>query len=69
MSNDLKNYEEKYEELTKILHKLDENNLSLHDMLKYYKDGLTLVKECNTILQDTEAEVANLLQEIQVVKH
>lgn len=69
MKNDLKTYEEKYEKLTTILHKLDENNLSLHDMLQYYKDGLSLVKECNTILQATEDEVEQLLQEVQVVKH
>lgn len=66
MTLNLKTYEKKYTKLENIVNKLDEEDLSLHEMMKNYKEGLKLVKECNAMLNITEAEVEQLIEEVQV---
>lgn len=66
MANTLKNYEKKYAALEEIVKNLDENELSISDLLGQYKKGLTLVKECSLMLQSVEAEVKQIIDEVRI---
>ncbi|WP_298705138.1 exodeoxyribonuclease VII small subunit [uncultured Veillonella sp.] len=66
MANTLKNYEKKYAALEEIVKNLDENELSISDLLGQYKKGLTLVKECSDMLQSVESEVKQIIDEVRI---
>lgn len=66
MAKKLETYEEKYKELEAIVKKLDSEEMPLESMLEQYKKGLTLVKECAEILNNTEAEVKQLIEEVRI---
>ncbi|MDY3974378.1 exodeoxyribonuclease VII small subunit [uncultured Veillonella sp.] len=66
MANTLKNYEKKYAALEEIVKNLDENELSISDLLAQYKKGLTLVKECSLMLQSVETEVKQIIDEVRI---
>ncbi len=66
MSDKLKTYEKKYEELETIVKALEGESLPLHEMVEQYKQGLSLIKECSEVLADTEAEMEQLIEEIKV---
>ena len=38
----------------------------MHELLKTYKEGLTLVKECSDLLQLVEEEVEQIIETVQV---
>lgn len=66
MPNNLKNYEKKYSALEDIVNNLDNNELSINDLLSQYKKGLTLVKECSEILGSVETEVKQIIEEVRI---
>lgn len=66
MASNLKSYEKKIASLEEIVQNLDENTLSINDLLVQYKKGLTLVKECSEILNTVEADVKQIIEEIRV---
>ena len=66
MTNSIKNYEKKYTALEEIVKQLDDENVSMHELLETYKKGLTLVKECADILQQVEDEVQQIIETVQV---
>lgn len=66
MSDKLKTYEKKYEELETIVKALEGESLPLHEMVEQYKQGLSLIKECSEVLADTEAKMEQLIEEIKV---
>ena len=45
MAISIKSYEKKYAALEEIVRNLDQEDLSLNDMLTQYKKGLTLVRK------------------------
>jgi len=49
-----------------VVKKLDDESLSMHELLKTYKEGLTLVKECSDLLQLVEKEVEQIIETVQV---
>lgn len=66
MAKSIKNYEKKYTALEEVVKKLDDESLSMHELLKIYKEGLTLVKECSDLLQLVEEEVEQIIETVQV---
>ena len=66
MAKSIKNYEKKYTALEEVVKKLDDENLSMHELLKTCKEGLTLVKECSALLQLVEEEVEQIIETVQV---
>lgn len=55
-------YEKKMEELKAIVAKLEDGSAPLDEMIELYERGVSLVKECEKILEEAEMKVA-LLQE------
>ncbi|MBS4912753.1 MAG: exodeoxyribonuclease VII small subunit [Veillonella sp.] len=66
MANTLKSYEKKYAALEEVVRNLDENELSISELLAQYKKGLTLVKECSEMLQSVEGEVKQIIDEVRI---
>ncbi|MBT8507139.1 exonuclease VII small subunit [Methanomicrobiaceae archaeon CYW5] len=55
-------YEKKMEELKTIVAKLEDGSAPLDEMIELYERGVSLVKECETILEEAEMKVS-LLQD------
>ena len=68
MASSLKSYEKKYKELETIVQNLDADQMTVSQLLTQYKKGLTLVKDCSTIFTSEEAEVKQLIEEVQVTE-
>lgn len=66
MAASIKSYEKKIATLEEIVRNLDENELTLNDMLTQYKKGLTLVKECSQILDSVEGEIQQIIEEVRI---
>ena len=52
-----KNFEKSIDELEKIVAKLEGGDLSLDEMLKLFEKGVSLSKECNTMLDSAEKKI------------
>ena len=66
MAASLKNYEKKYAALEEIVRHLDENELSISELLTQYKKGLTLVQECSQMLDTVENEIQQIIEEVRI---
>ena len=68
MAISIKSYEKKYAALEAIVRNLDQEDLSLNDMLTQYKKGLTLVKECSQVLDSVEVEIQQIIEEVRIAE-
>lgn len=68
MAISIKFYEKKYAALEEIVRNLDQEDLSLNDMLTQYKKGLTLVKECSQVLDSVEGEIQQIIEEVRIAE-
>ncbi|MBD8975566.1 exodeoxyribonuclease VII small subunit [Veillonella magna] len=66
MAASLKSYEKKYAALEAIVKELDENELTVNELLTHYKKGLTLVKECSDMLASVEEEIQQIIEEVRI---
>ena len=66
MAKSIKSYEKKYTALEELVQKLDDDSLSMHELLDTYKKGLRLVKECSDLLNVVEEEVQQIIETVQV---
>ena len=66
MAASLKSYEKKYAALEAIVKELDENELTVNELLTPYKKGLTLVKECPDMLASVEEEIQQIIEEVRI---
>ena len=57
------NFESKIEKIEKLLEGLNDENLTLSDSVKLYKDGLKLVKEARAMLENAKLEIAQIGEE------
>lgn len=64
-SNKKAGFESKYDRLEEILDLLENEaeKIPLEDMLKYYQEGLTLVKECRSLLTEVEIKIEKISEE------
>lgn len=56
-----KNYEVAIKELENILTQLESNELPLEQAIKQFESGVTLIKHCQQILDNTEQKIKGLL--------
>ena len=66
MATSLKSYEKKYKALEDIVRQLDDGELSMSELLNQYKKGLTLVKECEDMLDSVEGEIQQIIEEVRI---
>lgn len=57
------NFESKIEKIEKLLEGLNDENLTLSDSVKLYKDGLKLVNEARAMLENAKLEIAQIGEE------
>ena len=53
-------YEQKIEQLKKIIEKIEDGNTSLDESMKLYEQGAALVKQCETMLAEAEVKITTL---------
>lgn len=53
-------YEEKIEELKRIIEKIEDGNTSLDESMRLYEQGAALVKQCESLLTDAEMKITAL---------
>ncbi len=53
-------YEQKIEELKKIIGKIEDGNTSLDESMKLYEQGAALIKQCETMLAEAEVKISTL---------
>lgn len=56
-------FEEKVEELEKIISELESGNTSLEESIDKYTNAMKLVKECDDELHEVEEKIAKLVTE------
>ncbi len=61
-------FEDKLQELEKIVEKLENGQLSLDESLGLFEKGIKLVRECDTNLKCARQKVKKLIEENNVVK-
>lgn len=54
-------FEKKMERLVELTNQLDRGDASLDELLKSFEEGIKLYRECNTILDQTEAKIQTIL--------
>lgn len=57
------NFENQMQQLEEIINKLENNELNLNDALEQYKNGVEIIKNCNSIIEDAEKKVAEYSKE------
>lgn len=66
MAASLKNYEKKYKALEDVVRQLNDDDLTISEMLTQFKKGLTLVKECADMLNSVETEIQQIIEEVRI---
>ena len=58
-----KGFEEKMENLEKIVTELEKGDLNLDDSVAKFEEGIKISKECNKILEEAEKKITILLNQ------
>lgn len=58
-----KSFEEKMEDLEKIVAELEKGDLNLDDSVSKFEEGIKISKECNKILEEAEKKITILLNQ------
>ena len=53
-------FEQAIKELTEIVGKIEEGEITLDDSLKQYEKGMALIKHCRVILQEAEKRIEKI---------
>lgn len=56
-------FEKSIDKLTLLVEKLEHGNLPLEQSLKYYEEGIALVRQCQTALNQAEQKIQILTAE------
>jgi len=62
MTHDLPTLEVSLNEITQLIHTMEQGDLSLEQSLSQFERGITLIKHCQKILSAAEQRVKILLQ-------
>ena len=57
-----KSFEERMENLEKIVTELEKGDLNLDDSVAKFEEGIKISKECNKILEEAEKKITILLE-------
>lgn len=58
-----KSFESMMERLEGLVEKLEGGNLSLEDSIKSFEEGMGLVKQCSSVLQEAEQRIQKLTRD------
>ncbi len=61
-NNSIKDFEKSLSELNQLIEKMENGNLSLESALKYFEQGVTLIKSCQQTLAETEQKVQKMTE-------
>jgi len=53
-------YEEKVEQLKKIIERIEDGNTSLAESMQLYEQGSVLIRQCETLLAEAELKITTL---------
>jgi len=53
-------YEEKIEQVKKIIEKIEDGETSLEESIRLYEQGAALIKQCETLLAEAEMKITTL---------
>lgn len=56
-------FEDAFKKLEQIVESLERGEMSLDDSIKRFEEGMTLLKICNTQLDQTELRIKKLIQD------
>ena len=56
-------FEQAVKELTGIVGKIEQGDITLGDSLQQYEKGMSLIKQCRKILQDAEKRIEKIASE------
>jgi exodeoxyribonuclease VII small subunit len=56
-------FEQEVKELTGIVGKIEQGDITLGDSLQQYEKGMALIKQCRKILQDAEKRIEKIASE------
>ncbi len=56
-------FEQAIKELTSIVGKIEQGEITLSDSLQQYEKGMSLIKHCRKILQDAEKRIEKISSE------
>ena len=56
------NFEEKIEQLEKVVNELEKGEMNVDESLLKFAEGMKLSKECNKMLEDAEKKITILLE-------
>ncbi len=65
MAEDGESYEEKVEQLERILDRLDDSRTPIDELAKDVKLGATLIKELDRKLREVETQVTDAFKELE----
>ena len=63
ISNTMKNFEEKLNELKKIVDELEAGNISLDESLKQFELGTKLINDCHKQLEEFQKKISILVED------
>lgn len=52
-----KDFESAFKELNTIVEKMEKGGLSLNDSLKQFEKGISLIRDCQTLLEKAEQKI------------
>ncbi|MBN1332592.1 MAG: exodeoxyribonuclease VII small subunit [Synergistales bacterium] len=58
-------FSEKLQKVENIVHKLEKEQIPLEEALSLYEDGISLIRELQTFLQQAEQKVMVLSEDLQ----
>ena len=58
-------FEQAIKELTGIVGKIEQGEITLGDSLQQYEKGMALIKQCRKILQEAEKRIEKITEESQ----
>ncbi|MGA2092375.1 MAG: exodeoxyribonuclease VII small subunit [Sedimentisphaerales bacterium] len=56
-------FEQAIKELTGIVGKIEQGEITLQDSIQQYERGMTLIKHCRKILQEAEKRIEKIAEE------
>ncbi len=56
-------FEQAIKELTGIVGKIEQGEITLQDSIQQYERGMTLIKHCRKILQEAEKKIEKIAEE------
>lgn len=56
-------FEQAIKELTGIVGKIEQGEITLQDSIQQYERGMTLIKHCRKILQEAEKKIEKITEE------